>query len=572
MILDYLRYKKTNFNGGDIFEEIMPRGENNLMEIPEQFISPYRIDSRDMCLSASNQLESPHCFPKGMMVLMEDGTYKDIKDISYGEYVISGEGFSRKVNEKITRCWQGNTFHLKIKGLYKPIETTPEHPFWVKTRKYKCGLISPNPPSWVKAKDIKKGDFVLIMDSKEKIDKTIYSIEKDADFLWLLGLYIGDGWVRKESNEISIAINLRDIDSIVAKTVNIIEKLFNKTAHIDIKKENHLAIIRVSDFRMATLLKELGGEIHDKKSINCRLMTLCPSLQLNLFKGWVSADGWKTKNKKSQNGVTTSIVLAFQMRQILTRCGFKSSLTKRNQKDRKTCYTVSIYGSSYDNFMINNILDSEIWVAVENTSKDVHSRTVYNLSVDVDETYIVEGIKTHNCAGYSMAGYIEYHNWKTIHYPAQVDGDAIYAEAKKIDGNNSPGTYLRSAIQAAINLKLINGTPKYVDYPSINQSGMDRALKRIISIKFALHQYGVVLAGFRITDEWDWVDKKTGMIRDMGEKAKGKGGHAVLLCGYDMEGVYIQNSWGIFWGHYGFAVLSWKQYVQQIMQAMVVEN
>jgi len=181
-------------------------------------------------------------------------------------------------------------------------------------------------------------------------------------------------------------------------------------------------------------------------------------------------------------------------------------------------------------------------------------------------------LQTPNCAGYSMAGYIEYHNWKTIHYPAQVDGDAIYAEAKKIDGNNSPGTYLSSAIQGAINLKLINGTAKYVDYPSINQSGMDIGLKRMISIKFALHQYGVVLAGFRITDEWDWVDKKTGLIRDLGSKAKDKGGHAVLLCGYDMDGVYIQNSWGTEYGHYGFAVLSWKQYVKQIMQAMVVDS
>jgi len=180
-------------------------------------------------------------------------------------------------------------------------------------------------------------------------------------------------------------------------------------------------------------------------------------------------------------------------------------------------------------------------------------------------------LQTPHCAGYSMAGYIEYHNWKTIHYPAQVDGDAIYAEAKIIDLNNRPGTQLSSAIKAAINLKLINGTAKYVDYQSVNASDMDVGLKRMVSIKFALHQYGVVLAGFRITDEWDWVDKKTGLIRDLGDKAQPRGGHAVLLCGYDMEGVYIQNSWGTNWGHYGFAVLSWKQYVKQIMQAMVVE-
>jgi len=178
-------------------------------------------------------------------------------------------------------------------------------------------------------------------------------------------------------------------------------------------------------------------------------------------------------------------------------------------------------------------------------------------------------LSTPHCAGYSTAGYIEYHNWKTLHYPAQVDGDAIYAQAKKIDGNSTPGTTLKSAIKAAVDLKFINGIGRYVDYPSVNSSNLDRMDKRIISIKFALHQYGVVLAGFQITDEWDYVEKGTGIIRDMGDNAKRRGGHAVLLCGYSSDGVYIQNSWGD-WGHYGFATLGWLQYNKQLMQAMII--
>lgn len=179
--------------------------------------------------------------------------------------------------------------------------------------------------------------------------------------------------------------------------------------------------------------------------------------------------------------------------------------------------------------------------------------------------------QTPHCAGYSAAGYIEFRNWKTLHYPAQVDGDKIYEEAKKIDMNNHPGTTLLSAATASISLGLIKGKPQYVAYPDIEGSSMDRKLKRITSIKFALHQYGVVLSGFRITDEWDWVDKKNGMIRNLGDKASNRGGHAVLLCGYDEMGVYIQNSWGERWGVYGFACLSWDQYDKQIMQAMIID-
>ena len=177
-----------------------------------------------------------------------------------------------------------------------------------------------------------------------------------------------------------------------------------------------------------------------------------------------------------------------------------------------------------------------------------------------------------SCAGYTTAGYIEYYNWKTYHYPAQINGDRIYDEAKIIDKNNHPGTTLKSAANAALNLNLITGTPKYVDFPNVNKSNLSRKEKRIISIKFALHKYGVVLSGFRITDDWDWVDKKTGIIRNTGDRSQSMGGHAVLLCGYCDTGVYIQNSWSENWGHHGFAILGWDQYDRQIMKAMVFEN
>ena len=177
-----------------------------------------------------------------------------------------------------------------------------------------------------------------------------------------------------------------------------------------------------------------------------------------------------------------------------------------------------------------------------------------------------------SCAGYTMAGYIEYRNWKINHYPAQVDGDLIYAEAKKIEGNNRPGTTLSMVVNAAKKLGLITGEGKFVDFPSVNRSSLSRKEKRIVSIKFALHQYGVALSGFRITNEWDYVDKKTGLIRDMGQDAESRGGHAVLLCGYDDDGVYIQNSWGNSeWGYYGFAILNWDMYDRQLMQAMIIE-
>jgi len=164
---------------------------------------------------------------------------------------------------------------------------------------------------------------------------------------------------------------------------------------------------------------------------------------------------------------------------------------------------------------------------------------------------------TPHCAGFATAGFIEFQNWKNKHYPEQVDGDLIYEKAKEIDGQpNVNGTILRCAGQGAINAGLIKGTVKQV-------------VRTELDIQFAIHQYGVCVAGFMITDEWNLVEKDTGKI-SISNSPVTRGGHAVLLCGYDNDGVYIQNSWGEEWGLYGFAILSWKQFGNQLMDAMVI--
>lgn len=164
---------------------------------------------------------------------------------------------------------------------------------------------------------------------------------------------------------------------------------------------------------------------------------------------------------------------------------------------------------------------------------------------------------TPHCAGYSMAGYVEICNWRKKHYPEQFDGDSIYYESKKIDGfPDVDGTWIRFAAQAAINLGMVSGEIRYI--------GRNRD-----DIKCAIHSYWSCVASFMITDEWNIVNGY-GLIKNLGDKAVSQGGHAVLICGYCDDGVYIQNSWGTKWGLHGFALLSWEQVDRQFMGGVVV--
>ena len=163
-----------------------------------------------------------------------------------------------------------------------------------------------------------------------------------------------------------------------------------------------------------------------------------------------------------------------------------------------------------------------------------------------------------HCAGYSTAGYIEVQNWRTLHYPAQVDGDAIYYEAKKIDGDPNNGTTLEAAVQGAMNLGFVSGVPEYI------------ANERI-KVQFAIHEFCACIGAFEITDEWNNVGKD-GIIPNFGDSSKPLAGHGILICGYDDKGIYVQNSWGSAWGLYGFGFLGWEQFDRQFDSGVIIRK
>ena len=165
--------------------------------------------------------------------------------------------------------------------------------------------------------------------------------------------------------------------------------------------------------------------------------------------------------------------------------------------------------------------------------------------------------QTPHCVGYSTAGCCEFWHWRKKHYPKQFDGDAIYAEAKKLDGSPSVnGTWPKYGVQAAINLGFITGQSKYVS-------------NTIDDIKFTLHEHSPFVGGFMITTDWNIVDKNTGLIKNTPGAAT-RGGHAVCCCGYSDEGLMIQNSWSSNYGTYGFCMLGWDQVQKQFMNGMVI--
>lgn len=153
------------------------------------------------------------------------------------------------------------------------------------------------------------------------------------------------------------------------------------------------------------------------------------------------------------------------------------------------------------------------------------------------------------CAAYAASSFAENVLWRRRGYHRDVDPAPLYKWAKANDGDpDGDGTLLELPLKALVANKVL---------PS---DCAVRMLRDPVSVKYAIHRYGVCVAGFDVTDEW--FAPKHGMVRGGGA---GRGGHAVTVCGYDPGGFVILNSWGADYAHGGFVYLTNSAFADQFI-------
>ena len=83
--------------------------------------------------------------------------------------------------------------------------------------------------------------------------------------------------------------------------------------------------------------------------------------------------------------------------------------------------------------------------------------------------------------------------------------------------------------------------------------------KDIIAMHSAISEVGVLYATATVHDGWDKV-KSSGIIQ-YDASSTITGGHAFAIVAYDKHGFWIQNSWGRSWGHLGFGLVSYDDWL-----------
>ena len=226
----------------------------------------------------------------------------------------------------------------------------------------------------------------------------------DEEFLWMVGLYLAEGSSGSRSLNFSLHVKETDFQQRLLR-------IFTRYGYNPKVKHTrgHGCVVRVNSTSLSQWFPEWLGRGCANKRIPEELMFLPPEKTRALIQGIYDGDGSKRENEITQ----TSEVLALQIAESLHRVGEQPLIRQFHQRAltpkgnrRKVAYTVSWSGPTltHTNRKGRWAFQDRVLSQVREVERVPYTGPVYNLEVEGDHTYVVQGVVTHNCYGTGFIG------------------------------------------------------------------------------------------------------------------------------------------------------------------------
>ncbi|EIG4546216.1 Dam family site-specific DNA-(adenine-N6)-methyltransferase [Escherichia coli] len=364
----------------------------------------------------AGEIESPDvlvggtpCFTAGHMVLCKNG-YKPIENVCPGDYVVSHLGRLQQVKRVGSKI--ANTGLLNAVGQPLGIRTTNDHPFlavrWKaqNTRKngtyFKRELLSE--PEWRAACDMPGYQWCALTNFNIAFPDICSRFLSEEQAMYLAGAYVGDGYIRrwrgKSKKAVVFGINCQKLRKFHCR---IPENIFSVASEIrgSIK-------VTLNDTCYANWLNEHFGELSHAKRIPAWVMS--HPLRHVFLQGYLDTDG--TPSGKAGFRINSvSSALAWGVAGLSQTCGYVSSVSfievepKKVIEDRvvnqRNYYQVTICPQKLSR---KSRLAHGMLLRTVKEFKSVGLDTVYNIEVEGDHSYTLNGAVVHNCQAFSIAG------------------------------------------------------------------------------------------------------------------------------------------------------------------------
>ncbi|MBI4148047.1 Fe-S cluster assembly protein SufB [Candidatus Woesearchaeota archaeon] len=305
------------------------------------------------------------CLTEGAQVFTNPKGPISIKNIDVGSKIYVWDHTTNRIVKSMVKgkVFSGKkpTYRLEAGG--REIEATANHPFLTLTHQkrqphHKKAFFQ---HEWKSLSYLKEGDLVAIakqlpiegqpfklppiehthnvnsrnqygtftMNTKHLFNENITLLkETTEDFMWLMGLLLGDGHIDTKHNKINIAIP--EQESLQETVIDVVYKLFNYS--ITYKKDRYVII---NSKLLAMLFSQIGfGGTANTKRIPNWVFTLPKTHIQALIAGYFDSDGHAHKNALAFTSINKPLLN--DLRLLATTVGFGVSQIFSHGKKRKT--------------------------------------------------------------------------------------------------------------------------------------------------------------------------------------------------------------------------------------------
>ncbi len=419
------------------------------------------------------------CLPPGEKVLTVSGL-KNIEEVTLEDRLISRDGKDVKIlNLQTYEVKDENIFKIKVSNTFRTTTFTGEHPILTSGVLLKpCKINSDTQFLFKEMKNINVGEWIKVPNIYKKIkplNKSLWDdtyIRKDRridnplehkDFWWLVGLWLGDGWINN-NYKVSFAIN-ENQNFYLEKIKRVTDNVLNRRGNQRLRKGAFEYNITSQQF--SSFLTENFGKYASGKRIPEWVKYLDHKYKIQLLLGYLASDGcvtFHTKGYGSIEFVSINLELLESFQDILFSLGIVSSLSRMRESEihllgedltqTKTCYHLRLGNKSTIDFAMlfsgeedlklkkintNDLSlfgkgkrkgcflsedEDFIYFQIKKIEQSFYTGKVYNFECDT-HTFMCHHITTHNCDPYKHSQAV---------YSTSLGATYIYKRINSLNG------------------------------------------------------------------------------------------------------------------------------------------
>lgn len=366
----------------------------------------------------------PGCFAAGTRILMSNGTYKNIEDITIGDMIIAGDGSLTKVTgffpkgKKMVRRYKNNSFHSYT-------YVTPDHLHYIgdlssvqKSRKtigYATSLdikdVHGNSKyKWKRLNEI-DSDFVFLTPKKINFslprafsyDKLFGDhkiiIESNYDWGYVIGTFLGDGTARYSSDkggQVTWSFGMEEI-TIADKLFQFLKNIgFNPSRPCNRKCQ----LVVVHQTYLAKIFESFG-KLNNKR-LPESFLCLDMSYLSGLYDGLIDSDGHLNNGTHKFTNTSKHLIETFGIIVYLLNGYFPSvSIREPSAGGLKEC-NLENCNFSYRSTCLNKPHLSQDFQIIKCNDMNINEIEMETYDIEVDHhehSFIANNVIVHNSMG-----------------------------------------------------------------------------------------------------------------------------------------------------------------------------